>query len=358
MKPLMKHEFKRILLPTLSLIAISCIVCGVMLNLNMSFTAEAYVIGVERYKMFIGVFLDVYPILLIFSAGIIMWLVYSQFHEDKVDGTGDFIATLPYTQKEKFVNKVWVGTIAIFISALIGIILAYTVYNTYFYYTESMCVNSIFGEEIMAKSGFVNTLLVMVNGYLGILIWYLFLVVFQYSVYSTIGGIVIGTLSVISIPYILNGITMYLEPVANLGRNITDPVMALLYKLVFCLMPVQYMDICYSNGECGLYVITLANDYHIKLLVLISIIVILFTMSKCLAKKYGLTSRKTLMINKVVEYIFKIGVTVCSALIPVVFLEIFLGSSDYGMFVITLFIILTGAIGYIISHKITVKGRG
>ncbi len=358
MKPLMKHEFKRILLPALSLLAISCILYGFILKCHMDFYAVSYVEGEVRNQMFIEIFLDIYPILLIFSVAIIMWLVYSQFHEDKVDGTGDFIATLPYTQKEKFINKVWVGTIAIFISALVGIILVYTVFNRYFYYTESICVNSIFGEEIMARSGFVNTLVVMVNGYLGILIWYLFLVVFQYSIYNTIGGIIIGVLSVLSIPYILSGIIIYLEPVGNLGRNITDPIMGFIAQLVFCLVPVENMDIYYSNGTYGLGVIGLPSDYYIKLLILISIVVILFTVGKYLAKKYGLTSRKSLMINKVVEYILKIGVTICSALVPVIFLEVFLESLDYGMFLITLLMILTGTIGYIISHKITVKGRG
>ncbi len=358
MKPLMKHEFKRILLPGLILVLINSIGNGLMLNWEIASYAEDYIKGtVAGGRTFINMVLEIYVYIMIANVGIIMWLVYSQFHEDKVEGTGDFIATLPYTQKEKFIKKILIGTIPIFISFVLSIIIQYTLFDTYFYYTEYQCSNSIFEKYLMAQSGYANTLGVMVNIYLGLVIWYLFLVVFQYSIYNTVGSIVIGGLSILSIPYIFAGTIIYLGLAINFEIDSVEPIINVLNIIVICIAPIQYKMICYKDGVHGESLYALSSHYYLELLMLICIVAILFIVGKGLAQKYGLRSRKTFMVNKVVEYIFKIVVTLASTLTPVIFLQSVLGGSTGGLVIMTLFMILAGVIGYIISHKITLKGR-
>ena len=356
MKPLIKHEFRRILVPGIILSIISFIVYGITLGANINSAAEAYVMG--RYvSLFMDIFLETYPIALICSGAIIIWLVYCQFQEDKVEGTGDFIATLPYTQQENFINKVLVGSITIITSLVIGLIITYVLFNSYEYYAEYTYSREAFGDDIRNASGFINIVGIMINGYLGLLICYLFLVVAQYSIYNTIGATVIAVLSVASIPYMLIGLYGYVEETINLGTEIFEPIVEVLEVILMCAVPIQSKYIEYQDGGKFYVANALGYNYPIDLFVLICIAIILFIVGKMLAQKYGLRNRKTFMINKVVEYIFKIGVTVCSALIPFVFANVFLGVSSDEMFIVTLFMILTGVVGCIISHKITAKGR-
>ncbi len=356
MKPLIKHEFRRIFVPGIILSLISFIVYGITLGSGINSVAERYVIG-DSIPVFIDIFIEVYPIALVSSLAIIIWLVYCQFQEDKVEGTGDFIATLPYTQQENFINKVLVGTITIVTSLVIGLISTYVLFNSYEYYSEYIYSWEKFGDEIRSVSGFINIAAIMINGYLGLLICYLFLVVAQYSIYNTIGATVIAILSVVSIPYILVGIYGYIYEITNIRMNIYEPILQILYAIVRSAIPIQGKYIKYQDGGSYYLMDGLDNNYPMNLLVLICITIILFTIGKILAQKYGLRNRKTFMINKVVEYIFKIGVTICSALIPFVFSHVFLGTSSDSIFIVTLFMILSGIIGCIISHKITAKGR-
>ena len=357
MKPLVKHEFKRILLPALMLLAINCIVHGFVLNWNISSHARDYIIGRESGRSFIEYVMDTYSLVLIPNAAVIMWLVYSQFHEDKVEGTGDFIATLPYTQKDKFIKKVLIGMIAIFISFVISIIIQYTLFDTYFYYTVYESNKSIFKEELMALSGYANTLGTMVNGYLGLVIWYLFLVVFQYSIYNTVASIVMAISSILSIPYILAGISTYLEFAINFKRESIQPIIDVFTNIIMCVAPIQVKIIRYKDGTYGKDINALNNNYYISLLVFICIAIILFIIGKELAQKYGLRSRKNFMVNRVVEYIFKILATISAAMVPVVFFSMSLRISRSRIIILTLLMIVAGLIGYIISNKITMKGR-
>ena len=358
MKPLMKHEFKRILVPALILLAINCIAHGFVLNWNIASYADKYVKGIVLGgRPFVEYVLDTYVFVLIANAATIMWLVYSQFHEDKAEGTGDFIATLPYTQKDKFIKKVLIGVIAIFISFVISIIIQYTLFDTYSYYIENEFSMSIFEKDLIAQAGYSNTLGVMVNSYLGLVIWYLFLVVVQYSVYNTVGSIAIAGLGILSIPYIFLGIIRYLGLAINSNIDSFEPIINVFGSIVMCIVPIQYKSICYKNGVQGEGISALSSNYYISLLILICIAVILFIVGKGLAQKYGLRTRKNFMINKVVEYIFKIIVTLALGITPVLVLEVFLEIETFGVVIVTLLMILAGSIGYIISNKITMRGR-
>ncbi len=353
MKPLIKHEIKRIVPGTIILAIVSVLTMGFMLNAQIDYWIRRYIRG-GGVTDFMNILTSSYMAMILFSAVGIIWLVYSQFHEDKVEGTGDFIASLPYTQKENYINKVIAGGLGIICAFLVSTVICYISYLGYGYYQEHVYVYNLYGEQIRAGSGFLNIIGLMLNGYIGIFIWYMFLVIVQYSVYNTWGSIVISCLMVLAFPYLSFGIDQYIYRISRTYDSIGSKVMEFIVVLGRCIVPTQ--DKYVSSGYDRVWIYTgLSSDYLIQLLLLIVICAICILIGKLLAEIYGLRNRKTFMVNKGTEWVFKIGVALCSAFIPFYFFEIFM----YGLMSIvveSIFMLVFGCIGYFISNKIAMKG--
>ncbi len=291
-------------------------------------------------------------------------LVSMQFKEDKDSGTENFLAGLPYTNKQRFYNKIMVGAMTVGIVYIVSVITMYVLKGEYAFYQNILYRNSSYEEELRQITSFGSLSLILLYIHIGLFVYYLFLTMLQYMIKGSKAAVVIGTLSFISIPYILFGVVMYFECMLNIEFRHA-------YGLAFTYRQVR--DTCILVSERCLRVAEniymyigdgIVENYISRFIILILVAIIIFIIAKMFVEKYGFINHKTLFVNRCTEIIFRIGVTVCGALMPLYISVIILGrimpeylNQNQNCIIVTICMIITGAISYFISSKIAKGGK-
>ena len=377
MKPIVKYELKKGVSVAIILSIISIFIWFISFEQQMMWTTDNYIdIKLGNGGQINSSFMDIVMSAKLFVVALGMNILVSmQFKNEKDTGTGDFIAALPYTQKQRFYNKMLTGIMVVFVTFIVSMITGYVLYGKYGYYQEVLYKTSLFDNEIRSITSFASVALVILNVHIVIFLYYLLLVIVQYSVKSSKVGLIIGTLIPASAICILQGMYMYFDmwlgrgnisyyslsvqqDISNLMRSqnfITD--------LMIIAKPVEdryvkLLDNQYTYIRCGI-----SKNYIYGLIVLILAVVVLFSIANILASKYGLRWYKRFFVNKPVEVIFQIVTTICSTFIPFYCAIIIKnGTENYDLqnhlIITTVAMIIAAFIGYLISHKIVEGGRG
>ncbi len=356
MKPLIKHEIRRIwgliLLMLVSGVGVSMIL-GVQ-------EIEAYRWYVRRTSYISRQFLDMlenaYGVYLTIAIVVIVVLVYFQFNEDKVSGTGDFVGTLPYTQKCYYSAKILVGISTILVGWSTFLVGTYLIYRRAMEWLRPLQNKSTEYLYVLEQEQFSTIFKSFISLLLILIIVYLACIVVQYSVYNTLGGLFITAAGVVSVPYILLVLNEYIERMSNytlylsVGNNVVEAIMQ-------CIFPYQeyylrdakdlQMNVSRYRG--------LVDNWMIQLILLVAIVGLLLTLGGWLSQTYGLRERKSFIVNKPIEWVFIIGVTVCSVFIP--FFMYLVGIGSGWSIIGDLSMVITGCIGFFIASKIVRKER-
>ncbi len=345
MKPLLKHELRRVW-GCILLMLVGVIYISTTFNMEIERRINRYIEGVD-FPYFMGFLEKSYAGYLFVAIATVVILVYAQFKEDKIEGTGDFIATLPYTQKEHYYNKICVGVGTIVSTWGVYLMFVYLAYRRAQYYLAQTYEIHLVGTYIREADKFINIVKVSLAMLICIIIMYLFLVVIQYCVQNVLGGVVIGICIIGAVIYIPLGITGYME-MSHVGTHthFYSDYIDVLGRLV---VPLESQIVTNYAWEYSQRYITVTQNYWLQIGILLAGCTALLSLGEYLSSKYGLRQRKHFMINKVVTYIFIGGVTVCSGLIPVYISGIFGSRWSYAG---NIAIIIVAIIGYVVSLKI------
>ena len=356
MKPLMKHEIKRIWGVILLILATS-IGVGLRLNLEETTRFTRYIRGtVSQETQFVSILSEHYGTYLMLSLACLVVLVYFQFSEDKSSGTGDFIASLPYTQKQGYKTKLMVGIGSITLGWSVYVAGVYLIYRRAAEWIKPLQPSSAAYSYLKQEESFMRIMCSLVSLLAVMVVFYLILVVVQYALYNTLGGIGISLCGFLAIPYILLVGQEYIERwmgyevFINQGEKILEVIGRMAFPYISKdLILVDQKGIDYEY----MYYTGLHSQWVLQLITLIGVGIALVCLGKWLSEAYGLRGRKTFMVNTAIESIFIGAVTVCSALLPYGFYLIGVVGSwsligDSIMFV-------TGGIGCFIACKIIKK---
>lgn len=362
MKPILKHELKNGVIVAIILSIINIFIWISQLNSLIDINGNSYIYGNDDDLMSFISIID--PTIILVGIIAMSILVTMQFKSDKESGTRDFLAVLPYTNKQRFCNKVLVGAMTICITFIISVISIYVLQGQYKYYQDIIYTTSSYEEELRQITSFCSLSLILLYIYIQIFIYYLFLTVLQYMIKGSKAPIVIGNLVFVSIPYIFFSILYYLRDMFNI-TSFSNENLIIFGSVILDVNTSISRRYLMINDSTRVYVGDgISENYISKIIMLVLVGTIIFVLGKICSEKYGLIERKSFFVNRCIELIFKIGVTVCSGLLPfsIGFMlqrltrNYFWNPEQYSV-LITICMIVAGCIGFFISNKIAKGGR-
>ncbi len=287
--------------------------------------------------------------------------IYMQFRSEKDQEVGRFLKSLPVKNEEFLKIKIITGLANIslaFIVLAIGIVM---VRGANMFWIKDVYSISVLPERFIEADGIVTILKELGLIYLVVLSFYTFLFMIQYTFSNILGGIVTGFFVWLSPAFVLISSIFTIEKLssaASIGRKfLTNGIDRFFEWLLPWTYAFQYK---YSTTLIDINGVSLGQTksikyFKIKLIVLLAIISINIYLAYKLNKSSKVENENMIIPFKLSRTIFKVGVTICSALLIPIMFEGFLGLEMHKL-VYAVFLLVGGVIGYIISGKITEVG--
>ncbi len=353
MKVLIKHELKRLWgVALVMLLAVGGIVFQMCMREQDIF--KSYLRGYGQEKQFLDILACVWSGYSLLIGLVIIGMIYFQFHEDKTSGTGDFMAALPYTQKQYYQAKTLVGSGVIVGNMIfLGISVTILYVRTCRWLPEEQ-LESLYSHIFIEADKFSGVALLLLYSTLVLLSFYLFGVFVQYVIYPTLPALAIGVAALAAVPYSILGIAQYVDHyfvgttfLDNVSTYILEPIGDSIYPFLEPLTRV-YGTIYGKEENLHYYIIQPSIGWQI--LAMGGFVLALYTIGTYMSTQVGLKNRKAFMATDGFERFFSFGVTLCSALIPCYAYAIGI-IGEWGI-IGNVSMVVVGAIGYVISRKI------
>lgn len=281
--------------------------------------------------------------------GLIIILVFASFRYEKSVEVSRFLKSLPYTQRERCLVKIGVGSGAITIGMLV--FLAGLIYFRYYsmnLFAEVMEITAL-GNVAAEIFSLEKILGAVVLAYVVLMAAYLFMVMVQYMISHRMAAIIIGILSALAPVFIIE-VSMALFDVPW-DSGIGQAARSITYVMTSF---VNWVPI-YGNGDEYRYYHHISYltgfIYHLAFYVSVMIASLLGTLY--FAKVNRLENSDLLMPHSAVRGIFMVGVSVCGGLSIGGLLSIFFG--DVLLMPSPLPTVILFVIGVIISFFIAKK---
>ena len=356
LKALIKVEIKPVLLIGL-LFLIANIIGFIGIQSQLSSNWREYLIGglAGHFNWYWLVdiigrgFFSTIGIVSIIYMGLIITLVFASFRYEKSVEVSRFLKSLPYTQRERCLVKIGVGSGAITIGMLV--FLAELIYLRHYsmnLFAEIMEITALgsMATEIFSLEKILGAVAL---AYVVLMSAYLFMVMVQYMVSHRMAAIIIGILSALA-PLFIIEVSMALFDI-SWASNIGQVARSIVYVMASF---VSSATVYGNEGVYGYYghVSYLTGFiYHLAFYVGVMIASLLGILY--FAKANRLENSDLLIPNPVVRVIFMVGVSMCGGLSISGLLNIFFG----GVLLMAnpLPIVILFGIGVVISFLIAKK---
>ena len=269
----------------------------------------------------------------------IMLLIYLSYRYDKNHEVGRFIKALPYTTEQKYWVKIVLGimsfTIPYMVQGMVIVIIrkSFIIQMKDFY--EVTNLSNIFADLYELK----QLLLILTLNYLGLIVWYLFVVMFQYIIMSNFGSIIGASIIAIAPIVIRENIHRFFSYTGRLYWKYI--------RLYDFLLGNRGYRAFITNKDTG--IIEYINFGETRLVVLFIMILILLTLTLYLCKEMYIENEDALVPRRVFKYMYLIVTPiVCSLLLGSLY-KCYTGKGDTWFDLVTF---IGGILGFLIAKMI------
>lgn len=360
MKALIKHELRNIWGVTLLFVTLA-VAMGMVLSQICQESLEIYIAGGWGYTetTFLACYQGIavlYTVLML--VGLVV-LVAFQFREHKSTAISQFLASLPYTHTQVYRVKLLMGILSYTLSFMVFTLVVSVQWMEHIPWLEKIERVSPIGSYLETGNDLNSILISIAISYGLVTVMYLLLCLMQYVVANCIVSLVITSLCIASIPYMGIALMSYVSDKLD-SQKALEFINGIGEKIIYFFNSYSQKSIQIIDGrneDYAYYYYTLNELIEWRVLVIISVILMLLVAIHTLSERYGLGKESRLIVSKGFEWVFKGGVTLCSAFIPVWFVSM-LGMM-YNQIGIGLEIamIVVGGVGYCIAHKLTTLGK-
>ena len=294
----------------------------------------------------------------------ILLMIYLQFKDSKSVEVGNFLKSLPVSNKEYYLTKFMGGFISLTIPLAILIVGVLAIRSSNMSWISDIQNISVFPDLVEKSNSIINTVSILTMSYLVAISTYAFLFMVQYIVMNIIAGLVIGSLIWASPTFIIMSLGMiYNQAIRSLFSPSGDTLFKIEETVFNYIQPWTYpvnvpnIEIQYSTGIDTMFdygQIIYFKGLGAKILITLSIALLSIALGYILSKKSRVEDSDTLISFKWARRLFVIGVTVCSSLLLADISTVFLGFHDSIGFIMLHIIMIIGAIiGFIVSRRMT-----
>ena len=354
-KSILKHEIKSI--KWISLLSIlTSLFLTVMFSLSLDRQyGGMFSGGINLNEAIIkGAFREIAYIILIAFTIISIVQIFMQFRSEKDQEIARFLQSLPVKKGEFFKIKLLTGLLSLslsFIVLLVGLLL---VRNNNLFWIKDIEGISYMPRFLIESNGIVSLLKELGLIYFIVISFYTFLFMVQYTFSNLIGAIVTSILVWLAPIFMINTSIYTLERFLP-GTIYNSKFIVKLLNTVQIQLPWAYpFDYNYISLADGriLYSISRIIDLPIKYIICFVLILINIGIAYKFNKDSKIEDENMIISFKSTKIIFKLGVTICSALLVSAILMDVL-SLQLPKFIFMICLVIGGAIGYFISKKIT-----
>lgn len=356
-KSILKHEIRSMKWMTLASLTLS-VVLVMMFSRNIDNRyAEMFYSGLSGNQAVIQQSLRyISDMVLILFSSLAVLQVFMQFRSEKDQEVGRFLKSLPVKNEEFLKVKLISGLANLslaFAVLFIGMIMVRRVNMFWIADIYSISNNPL---PFMEVDGILSILKELGLIYLIVLSFYTFLIMVQYTFTNLIGGIVTGILVWLAPIFIL------LTSAFTLERFISSSLTNRLFELSDWVLPwiypfrIDYNTLNMNPNSINGNMIGIIDHLAIKYIICLGLIAVNIFLAYRFNKDSKIEDENKVIRFKSTRNIFKIGVTICSALLASAVFTDFL-MVDISDILYLAIMILGGSIGYFISMKIAKVGN-
>ena len=306
--------------------------------------------GVVMEPVFLRNFNNNFSALVFFLLPVIIIMSMMLFQSDRKESVGMFISGLPFTKREQFGIKWFVGIIAFTIPFLLATLFTVLIRQVNMGWI-SQWYSTLGYDGLLAYDTVWIALSIIGQSYLFMITFFSVLMLMQSLMANNIAASIIGSIVVAAPLFIIE------SGGATLSR-ILDNYTLRLYKvewtnLYYFMMPSRNISIEFIEfGQDGIYINPLISNenYLIKIIILVAIAVMATRVGLRFYEKNDNSRNGYLLMFPWVGKILVPGVTLCSALLGNNFINQVIRIKSVPYELITF--IISGLIGYLIIKKI------
>lgn len=347
-KALIKHEIKTLKWILLYFFLAVGIYAGMITNRLHNFYISYLEQGIGRENIischFMSVFQGEYGLFVILCGIGIILLINTQFKEIKNNEVGRFLKGLPVSGKKVYVVKTLCGMFTYTVPfVILGGYLMMIRASNYTWLQPLLEVTS-FSSLFELVNGWEYLLVQLLMYYLIISFAYYFLVIMQYLIMSTKAGIAIGLL--------ISFVPVYLELIIE-RRRVGWIDQTVYLPWLYGMSGRQYG---FSSGNQYIS-IGIIQNMGLKIGYLCVLTVVCAILGYRLSQRFRVEQMDLMMPLKISRIIFILGVTLCSALLPIFIKENMMRySRNTNYWLILLAMAVLGLVGFVVSRKIATLG--
>lgn len=356
-KSILKHEIKSMKwVSLLSIIASLGLVLLFSMNLDNRYGAMFYSGISENQAVIQDSLRYITDMVLVLFLVIVVIQVFMQFRSEKDQEVGRFLKSLPVKNEEFLKVKLIMGisnlTLA-FIVLIIGMIVVRS--NNMFWIQDIYSISTL-STPFIEADGILSILKEIGLLYLIVLSFYTFLIMIQYTFTNVIGGIVTGILVWLAPAFIL------ISSLVTFERFFSSLISVRITTIAEWTLPWAYpFQFDYNNAFINYHgsnipMISLIDYLTIKYIICLGLVLINILLAYKFNKDSKIEDENKVITFKSTRQIFKIGVTICSALLVSTILT-YLFMINFSNIIYIILMILGGFTGYFISRKITQVGN-
>ncbi|OON99568.1 MAG: hypothetical protein ATN35_11900 [Epulopiscium sp. Nele67-Bin004] len=273
------------------------------------------------------------PIELNFMIAIMVFgLVALQFKDIKGNNTSGILRVLPITQANLIKLKIGVGVMSITIVNFINFLYIAAFRIRYSDFIEIVNTSFATKEYVAGLNSWLTILGLMVCFNLVYILFYLYLIIFQYIIKNSVVATSVGVIMLGVPAYLITGLSCTL---AILGNNIVmfNQANGIVHNIIrsnqansiimYYLTLKPWIPTQFRDREWTYYWVT--TDMHIvtqpdtniwgHLLVIVATLIFLGCVINYVQNKYGMNTEGEQFVNKAFKVLFLLGVVVCGFLI-------------------------------------------
>lgn len=285
---------------------------------------------------------------------IVIIMVTLLFQSDRKESVGAFVSGLPFTKKQQFKVKWFVGMLTITIPFAITTLLTVAIRAANWAWIQKYYAASDLGSKIIQHDTWLAVMLTLLQVYLFFMTFYSLLMLIQTLIANNIAASVIGVIALAAPWFVIETGTATLSRLFNTQIMYRNNDWSLFYTL---MNPVRkYIEIAPAEMK-GFNLGVFSYDYYwLKIAILVIIAVLsLYLGIKAYAQNQNSRNGELIMFDWVGKVLL-VGVTLCSALLGNNGLKALFIEQTNPVYEILTFTI-SGFIGFVIIQKISQTSR-
>lgn len=296
----------------------------------------------------------------------ILLMIFLQFKDSKSVEVGNFLKSLPISNREYYVTKLMGGLISLTVPMMVLIAGVLLVRSNNMYWISDIHSISLFTEWVVKGDSVINIISIFTMAYTVAIATYTFLFAIQYIVMNITAGLVLGSLVWLSPMFIIGSVAVlygqFIEkiyPIMEKRYSLSRLFESYIQPWMYPMQVRQFSPPAYSDSNIPIDVLDSMHFMYyegvpLKIVITLSIAIASIAVGYLLSSKSKVEDSDAFISFKWARNVFVIGVTVCSALLIGDITQIFLMRfNPIGFIPLQVIMIVGGVIGFIVSRKIT-----